>query len=244
MCASWPQACITPTSCPRVAGAHLRGEGQAGLLRHRQRVHVGAQRDDGAGQRAAQHAHHAGLRDAGAHLEAERGEPLGHHGGRARLAVATARGAGAGRGASRSRAPRCAACGARSRCRGRPRGRRRAPSHADEEPPGIESPTRPTSAASSKGARVPFAAIRAAGRSVLMEETRCAVRPRPGRWSPPGSCGSRVRARPALSPSRSRRCPARCCSRAASRACCSGTTRAPAARGRSGRCSACCSRCR
>ena len=43
--ASWPQACMTPTSWPLYVDAHRGRERDVDLLGHRQRVHVGAQRD-------------------------------------------------------------------------------------------------------------------------------------------------------------------------------------------------------
>ena len=59
---------------------HLRGEGQAGLLLHRQGVHVAAQGDHAAGLAALQGRHHARMRHAGAHLVAQGAEVLGHQG--------------------------------------------------------------------------------------------------------------------------------------------------------------------
>ena len=54
--------------------AHPRPEGQIDLLGHRKGVHVGAERDDGAGPRSAKHAHDAVAADAGAHVDAETAE--------------------------------------------------------------------------------------------------------------------------------------------------------------------------
>jgi hypothetical protein len=72
--------------------AHGRGERQIELFGHRQRIHVGAQRDDRAGQPAAQKADHAGVRDAAAHLvEAEMAQMLGDDRRGAVLAVAELR---------------------------------------------------------------------------------------------------------------------------------------------------------
>ncbi len=45
VCASWPHACIAPSTS--------EANGKPGLLRHRQRVHVGPQQDRRAGPRAA-----------------------------------------------------------------------------------------------------------------------------------------------------------------------------------------------
>ena len=75
VCASWPQACITPHCWPFHSVAHRALEGDVDLLGDRQRVHVGAQRDDGPGLAALEHADHAGVRDLLAHLvEAERAQ--------------------------------------------------------------------------------------------------------------------------------------------------------------------------
>ena len=61
---SWPQACMTAALDPVEAGAaDVAGEGQAGLLLDRQRVHVGAQQQDRAGP-VRHHRDHAGLADA------------------------------------------------------------------------------------------------------------------------------------------------------------------------------------
>ncbi len=74
------------------AGVHhalrLALEGQVVRLLDRQRVHVGAQRHDTAGEAAAQDADDARLRDRVAHLEAEVAQPLGHQVPGALLAVA------------------------------------------------------------------------------------------------------------------------------------------------------------
>jgi hypothetical protein len=82
------------------AGVHhadgLAAEGRRGLRRerqiaafgHRQRVHVGAQRDARAGLAALEHRDHAGGGDAGLHLEAELAEVLRDQLRRANLAVA------------------------------------------------------------------------------------------------------------------------------------------------------------
>ena len=69
--------------------ARLAGKGQVDFLRHRQAVHVGAQRHHGAGQRALQQPHHAGVGDAGAHLvQPQRLQVQGHDLGGAEFAVA------------------------------------------------------------------------------------------------------------------------------------------------------------
>ena len=68
---SWPHACITPTSWPFHCVFARRLERQVDLLGHRQRIHVGAQRDDRARAAAAEHADDAGRGDAGRDLEAE-----------------------------------------------------------------------------------------------------------------------------------------------------------------------------
>ncbi len=69
--------------------AHLRREGQVHLLGHRQRVHVGAQRDRRAGQGTLQHPDDAGVRHAGTHgVEAQRLQVRLHDACGAELAVA------------------------------------------------------------------------------------------------------------------------------------------------------------
>ena len=100
--ASWPQACITPTVSPLKVAGDLRGERQVGLLGHRQRVHVGAQRDPRAGLAALEDRDHAVVGDAGLRLEAERAQVLGDLGRGALSRGCPARGAGGSRGASRS----------------------------------------------------------------------------------------------------------------------------------------------
>ena len=71
-----------------VVDAHRRGEGEVGLLHHRERVHIGPDRDDGPGATAAEDPHDPGARDAGVDLEPEGGEAGGHQRGSAGLVVA------------------------------------------------------------------------------------------------------------------------------------------------------------
>ena len=66
----------------------LRREGQAGGLGHRQRVHVGAQRDARAGLAALEHGGDAGGGDAGLRFQAKCAQVPGHQRRGARLAVA------------------------------------------------------------------------------------------------------------------------------------------------------------
>ena len=66
-----------PDRLPLPGRGRLAGERQVDLLGDRQRVHVGAQRDDRARPAALDHGHDAGPRHAGPRLEAERAEPLG-----------------------------------------------------------------------------------------------------------------------------------------------------------------------
>ena len=80
-CMSWPHACMTGTVVPSASVAgHRAGVGQAGGLRDRQRVHVGAQHDGGA-LTAPQQADDAGLSDAGGDLEPCGSQPLGRDAG-------------------------------------------------------------------------------------------------------------------------------------------------------------------
>uniref|UniRef100_A0A914YTM6 Uncharacterized protein n=1 Tax=Panagrolaimus superbus TaxID=310955 RepID=A0A914YTM6_9BILA len=65
----------------------LRGERQAGLLGHRQRVHVRTQGDLWAWPAALDDRHHAVMGDAGLRLQAHRAQALGDLGRGARLAV-------------------------------------------------------------------------------------------------------------------------------------------------------------
>ncbi|KAG1255598.1 hypothetical protein G6F68_010232 [Rhizopus microsporus] len=65
----------------------LGGERQAGLLGHRQRIHVRAQRDLRARLAAFDDRHHAVMGDAGLRLQAHRTQALGDLGRGARLAV-------------------------------------------------------------------------------------------------------------------------------------------------------------
>jgi hypothetical protein len=70
-----------------VRGRLGRSERQAGGLGHRQRVHVGAQRDARAGLRAFDYAGDAGAGDTGTHLHAERAQVRRDELRRARLAM-------------------------------------------------------------------------------------------------------------------------------------------------------------
>ena len=67
---------------------HLRGVGDVEFLGDRQRVHVGPKRDHPSGLAAAQDADDAGLRHAGANLQAQLAQVVGDDAGRARLLVA------------------------------------------------------------------------------------------------------------------------------------------------------------
>ena len=70
-------------------GLDLRGEGHVDALLHGQAVHVGPQRNHGAGQLALQQADDTGHRNLGAHVvEAERAQVRGDDAGGAELAVA------------------------------------------------------------------------------------------------------------------------------------------------------------
>ena len=69
--------------------AHLRGERHVDVLGDRQRIHVGAQRDDRARERALQQSDDTGVGDAALHLvEADRAQVGLHDVGGAELAVA------------------------------------------------------------------------------------------------------------------------------------------------------------
>ena len=70
-------------------GTHLRCKRQIDLLRHRQGVHIGPQRDHRAGHAALEQADDAGVGHAGADLvEAERAQVLGDDAGGAEFAIA------------------------------------------------------------------------------------------------------------------------------------------------------------
>jgi hypothetical protein len=71
-----------------VGRARRRCEGQSRLFGDGEGVHVGAQRDDRSVSAPAQHADHAGVRDAGAHLEPQSFEVLRDECSGAHLAVA------------------------------------------------------------------------------------------------------------------------------------------------------------
>ena len=74
---SWPQACITGTSSPPASCVrHGRRVVEAGLLEHRQRVHVGPQQHGRPGP-VLQHGDHAGAADPGRHLVAEAAQAVG-----------------------------------------------------------------------------------------------------------------------------------------------------------------------
>ena len=80
MCASCPQACITPFTWLRNGSSPVSSIGSASMS--------AAQRHDTAGLAAAQHADGSGLRDRVAHLDPERAQPLGDEAARLLLAVA------------------------------------------------------------------------------------------------------------------------------------------------------------
>ena len=69
----------------QIGGLGLARKGQAGVLQHRQRVHVGAQGHHLARQAALERAHHAGAAHAGLHLHAQLLQVLGHQLGGAHL---------------------------------------------------------------------------------------------------------------------------------------------------------------
>jgi hypothetical protein len=82
--AGWKMNLTLPRSC-----AHLRREGHVDLFRHRQGIHVGAQRDHRAGQGAFQQADHAGVRHFRVDfIQAELAQVRRDDGRGARLAVA------------------------------------------------------------------------------------------------------------------------------------------------------------
>jgi hypothetical protein len=66
------------------AAVHLGGEGQAGVLGQRQRVHVAAQQHRGAAPLALQHGHHRADRTAEVHLYRQVGQRGDHRIARAR----------------------------------------------------------------------------------------------------------------------------------------------------------------
>ena len=68
--------------------ARFAAERHVGFFPHRQRVHVGAQGDDGPRASAAQHADDAGVRDLLAHIEAQRSQVVRDELRRAQLPVA------------------------------------------------------------------------------------------------------------------------------------------------------------
>ncbi len=74
-----------------IGRAHARRERQPCLFAERQRVHVRAQRHDRTLRGTAQHRHHARVRHARAHTEAELAELLRHERGGAHLAIAELR---------------------------------------------------------------------------------------------------------------------------------------------------------
>ncbi len=59
-----------------IGGAHFGSERHVDLFRNRQRVHVRAQRDHRTGAATPEQTHHAGVRDAGRHLDAEGAQVL------------------------------------------------------------------------------------------------------------------------------------------------------------------------
>ena len=89
VCASWPQACITPHSWPFHGVTALLAKGTSTSSFTGQRVHVGAQRHHGAGLAALEDAHDAGHGDLLAHLvQAQRAQVLRDEPRGAHLAVA------------------------------------------------------------------------------------------------------------------------------------------------------------
>ena len=65
--------------------ADRRAEGEIDFLGHRQRVHVGAEGDDGSGAPAFEHADDASAADTGADLDAELAQMVGDERRSARL---------------------------------------------------------------------------------------------------------------------------------------------------------------
>ena len=82
-------------------GAHLGGERQVDLLGYRQRIHVGAQRDDGTRLAPLEHGDNAGVAHLLAHVVAELLQVLGDQGGRCGIRGSPARDSGGCRGARR-----------------------------------------------------------------------------------------------------------------------------------------------
>ncbi len=80
---------------------HRRAKRQVGLLRDRQRVHVGAQQDRRPGQRPLDDGDDAGVRDAGAHVETQRPQVVGDLPRTCESRDSRARGADGSRGATR-----------------------------------------------------------------------------------------------------------------------------------------------
>ncbi|MCY1429635.1 hypothetical protein D9M71_455600 [compost metagenome] len=66
------------TVLAHVFGDHLGREGQAGRFLHRKRVHVGAQRDDLAGQAALEKPHHAMASDTRGDVHAQLAQMIRH----------------------------------------------------------------------------------------------------------------------------------------------------------------------
>ena len=71
ICASCPQACMTPTCCPRYSVFTVDLKGRSDSSDDRQCVHVSAQRYDGSRFAALEQADHTGFRHAGLDLHTE-----------------------------------------------------------------------------------------------------------------------------------------------------------------------------
>jgi hypothetical protein len=72
---------------PVVGRLHLRRKRQVDLFGNGQAVHVGAKRNDLSRHTSTQHADDAGVRDAGADLDAEAAKMIGHEPGRADFTI-------------------------------------------------------------------------------------------------------------------------------------------------------------
>jgi hypothetical protein len=72
---------------PVVGRPHLRGKRQVHLFGDGQGIHVGSKRNHFARLAPAQNTHDAGVRDAGAHLDPESSQMIGHDLRRAGFAI-------------------------------------------------------------------------------------------------------------------------------------------------------------
>ena len=87
VCASCPQACMTPTLRPRNSPVAVGPERHIGLFSYRQGIDVGAEQNRRARKLAGNDGHDAGMRNAGADLETQRAQVLCNFRGCADFAV-------------------------------------------------------------------------------------------------------------------------------------------------------------